>query len=74
MVKEFLSQRGVAFTLMNLNHDPRARDDFLRAGYPLPPVTVIDGTAVVGYQPALLDRLLDEADLVDNGDGDSGLT
>jgi hypothetical protein len=58
VVKEFLSQRGVSFVLKDLNKDLLAREEFLRAGYFLPPVTVIDNVAVAGYDPVLLDRLL----------------
>jgi adenosylhomocysteine nucleosidase len=65
MVKEFLSQRGVPYTLKNLARDPEARGEFLRAGYLLPPVTVIGGKAVPGYRPDEIERLLAE-------DGESG--
>ena len=41
MVKEFLSQQGVEFSVKNVATDERAREEFLRAGYRLPPVTVI---------------------------------
>jgi hypothetical protein len=57
-VKEFLYERGVAFELKDLNVDARARDEFRRARYPLPPVTVVDGVAVVGYDPVRLEELL----------------
>jgi hypothetical protein len=58
VVKEFLHERGVSYQLKNLNVDATARDEFVRAGYPLPPVTVVKGVAVVGYDPARLERLL----------------
>ena len=58
MVKEFLSRQGVAYTVRNVATDTQARDEFLRAGYRLPPVTVIDGVAVEGYQPDRLEELL----------------
>ena len=59
MVKDFLSQRGVRYTLKNLNTDALARDEFVRRGYLLPPVTVIDGEAVVGFDPVRLEQLLE---------------
>lgn len=59
MVKEFLSQRGVRYVLKNLNRDREAREEFLRAGYLLPPVTVVDGVPITGYQPDRLEQLLD---------------
>lgn len=58
MVKEFLSQLGVEFTVRSVVTDADARDEFLRAGYRLPPVTVIDGVAVEGFQPERLEELL----------------
>lgn len=61
-MKELLSQRGVPYGLKNLAEDPIARDEFVRAGYLLPPVTVIDGQAVMGYRPDEIERLLDEDD------------
>jgi glutaredoxin 3 len=59
VVKEFLSQRGVEFTVKNVATDPEAREEFLRAGWRLPPVTLIDGVAVEGFQPDRLDELID---------------
>ena len=58
MVKEFLSQRDVPYVLKNVTRDADARAEFVRAGYLLPPVTVVDGVPVAGYQPDLLDQLL----------------
>lgn len=62
-MKELLSQHGVPYRLKNLVEDPGAREEFVRAGYLLPPVTVIDGRAVMGYRPDEIERLLGE----DNG-------
>jgi len=61
VLKEFLHERGVPFTLRNLNEDDVAIAEFVRAGYLLPPVTVIDGVAVVGFDPDRLDALLEAA-------------
>ena len=62
MVKEFLSRNGIAFELKNVGTDPIARDEFLRAGYRLPPVTVIHGVAVHGFQPQAIETLLEAPD------------
>lgn len=59
MVKEFLSQHEVVYELRNVNTDERARREFLALGLPLPPVTVVDGMPVQGYQPERLAELLD---------------
>lgn len=61
MVKEFLRERGVSYEFRDLNRDAEARAEFVRAGYLLPPVTVIDGTAVTGFDPRRLEGLLGEA-------------
>lgn len=59
MVKEFLSQYGVSFTVKNVATDAAARREFEATGALLPPVTVIHGVAVAGFQPEALLRLLE---------------
>lgn len=59
MVKGFLSQLGVEFVVRDVNADAAAREEFVRAGYRLPPVVVIDGVAVEGFQPDRIEALLD---------------
>ncbi len=51
MTKGFLSQLGVPFTVRDLNVDAAAREEFQRAGYRLPPVVVVDSTAIEGFKP-----------------------
>lgn len=58
MVKEFLSQQGVDYELRNVAMDERALREFLALGLPLPPVTVVDGVPVQGFQPERLEELL----------------
>ena len=58
MVKSYLAERSVPYVLEDLNADPAARERFLRAGFKLPPVLVIDGVAVEGFQPGRIDELL----------------
>jgi len=57
-VKEFLSDHDVRYELRNVTQDEEALRAFLALGLPLPPVTVVDGVAVQGYQPARLEELL----------------
>jgi glutaredoxin len=59
VVKSYLAERGVRFELKDLNEDSAAREAFRRAGYRLPPVVVIDGVAVEGFQPDRIDELLE---------------
>lgn len=49
----------------NVLEEPEARAEFLRAGYRLPPVTVIDGIAVEGFKPRELEALLARRGLMD---------
>jgi len=58
-VKEFLSDYNVRYELRDVTRDERALREFLALGLPLPPVTVVDGVPVQGYQPARLEELLD---------------
>ena len=57
-MKEFLSQIGVSYTLKNVSQDPEALKEFLGMGVPLPPVTVIDGQVVAGYNPGKIMAIL----------------
>lgn len=60
MVKDFLSQRGVRFTLKNLQIDAEAREEFRRLGYLLPPVTIIGREVITGFDPTRLDQILEQ--------------
>ena len=56
--KEFLSQKGIAFTARNIREDREALEELLKLGYQATPVTVIDGEVVVGFDRGKLERLL----------------
>lgn len=58
MVRRYLAERGVRYEVRDVNRDPAAREEFLRHGFRLPPVLVIDDVAVEGYQPDRFDQLL----------------
>ena len=51
----------MSYTVRNVVADPAALAEFNAQGYLLPPVTVINGVAVVGYQPDRLQAALDAA-------------
>jgi glutaredoxin len=56
--KEFLSRRGIAFTVKDIRVDPVAREELLSLGFKSTPVTFVDGVAVVGFdQEGLLSLL-----------------
>ena len=59
-MKEFLSQHEVPYELRDVTHDEQALREFLALGLPLPPVTVVDGVPVLGYEPEQLEALLSE--------------
>jgi hypothetical protein len=60
-VKRYLAERDVRYTLKNLATDPDAVAEFVARGFLLPPVLVIDGVAIPGFQPDRIDRALDDS-------------
>jgi glutaredoxin len=60
-VKEFLSQRGVTFTVRLVDEDDAAYDALLALGYRAVPVTVIGEQTVKGFDPAALSAALEAA-------------
>jgi glutaredoxin len=57
-VKEFLLQRGIAFTEKDVSVDEQALSWLEEKGFFATPVTVIDGEAVVGFNRTKLEALL----------------
>jgi glutaredoxin-like protein NrdH len=58
-VKEFLSQRSVAFTVRTVDEDDEAYDELLELGFRSVPVTVLGSAVVKGFDPAALAKALD---------------
>ncbi len=58
-MKEFLSQKGVPFTVRIVDEDDAAYDELITLGYRTVPVTVIGTTIVKGFDPPALARALD---------------
>ncbi len=58
-MKEFLSQRGLPFTVRVVDEDAAAYDDLLALGYRTVPVTVIGPAIVKGFDPAALAEALE---------------
>jgi hypothetical protein len=59
-VEEFLSRAGVEFSVMNVDEDAGAYDSLLAHGFRTVPVTIIGEHALKGYDPAALQRAIDE--------------
>jgi len=57
-VKEFLRQKGIAFTEKDVSEDDQAFDEVMNMGFAATPVTMIDGEAVVGFNRVKLEQLL----------------
>lgn len=57
-VKEFLSQKKIDFIERNVAADETALAELEELGYLSTPVTVIDGTVIVGFDRAKLEELL----------------
>ena len=56
--KEYLSQKGIGFQERDITKDAGAVDELRRLGYMTTPVTVIDGTVIVGFDAAKIEAAL----------------
>ncbi len=56
--KEFLSSKNIKYIDRNIADDESALKEFERLGYMTKPVTVIDGTAILGFNKAELMKAL----------------
>lgn len=57
-VKEYLSDKGVAFTEKNVSVDAAARKELMKKGIMAVPVVEIDGETVVGFDRDRIEDLL----------------
>ena len=57
-MKEYLSQKGIAFTERNAIADPEAMAELEKIGILSTPVTVIDSELIVGLDRRKLDALV----------------
>lgn len=57
-MKEFLSQKGVAYTERNVSNDPEAKADLRSLGFAATPVTVIGEEKIIGYNRRKIDAAL----------------
>ncbi len=55
---EFLSQKGIEYEDRDISEKQEYLDELVGMGYMATPVTLINGQAVVGYDPVKLNGLL----------------
>jgi len=59
--KQYLSQKGISYVEHNVAEDKKAADEMIKkSGQLSAPVITIDDEVVVGFNQALLDKLLSE--------------
>ncbi|MEA1975880.1 MAG: glutaredoxin family protein [Bacillota bacterium] len=58
MVKEYLNDKGVEFTELNISTDAEARKELISKGFMGVPVVYIDDEVVQGFDKKRLDELL----------------
>ena len=56
--KEYLSQKRISFQERDVTKDSSAVTELQRLGYVTTPVTVVDGTVIVGFDTAKIDAAL----------------
>ena len=56
--KEFLSRKNISYTERNVAEDESAIEELKQLGYMTTPVTVIDGTTIVGFNEVELMKAL----------------
>ena len=66
LVEEYLSERGVEYTKVNVDEDPEGRQAFLKLGYDNFPVLDIDGTTILGYDVEAIQKTLREKGLANS--------
>jgi len=59
-VKEYLSQKQVAFEDRDITRDPTAISELQKLGFMTTPVTVIGAKVIVGFDQVKLDEALTE--------------
>ncbi|MFC2045188.1 PDZ domain-containing protein [Chloroflexota bacterium] len=61
MVKEYLSQRGIAFEERDVSRNPSAAQELVsKTGQMGVPVTLVDGQAIIGFDRAGLEQILSQ--------------
>jgi glutaredoxin len=58
LMEQYLAERGVEYTKINVDEDPEGKKAFLKLGYDNLPVLDIEGTTILGYDTEAIDNAL----------------
>jgi len=58
MTKEYLDKKGVTYEEKHISTDSSAREELMNMGHMGVPVTLIDGTEIVGFDTDKIDSLI----------------
>ena len=58
LMEQYLAERGVEYTKINVDEDPKGKKAFLKLGYDNLPVLDIEGTTILGYDTEAIDNAL----------------
>jgi len=58
LMEEFLVERGVEYTKINVDEDPEGKKAFLKLGYDNLPVLDIEGATILGYDTEAIENAL----------------
>ncbi len=58
LMEQYLAERGVDYTKINVDEDPEGKKAFLKLGYDNLPVLDIEGTTILGYDTEAIDNAL----------------
>ena len=64
LLEQYLTQKGVQYTKINIDEDPEGRDEILRLGYENLPVLDIEGTTILGFNPDAIEEALHSRGIV----------
>jgi glutaredoxin len=60
LMEQYLAERGVEYTKINVDKDPEGKKAFLKLGYHNLPVLDIEGATILGYDTEAIENVLKE--------------
>ena len=58
LMEQYLAERGVEYTKINVDEDPEGKKAFLKLGYDNLPVLDIEGATILGYDTEAIENAL----------------